>query len=68
MIGNYENLILPIWTEDLKKDALSYLKELNSNHKALAHARGMVEACTKLAAVYGYFIINENMVFLTESK
>ena len=68
VIGKYENPFLSIWTEDLKKDALTYLKDLNSSQRALDLAKVVVEACSKLAPVYGYFIINENMAFLSEAR
>lgn len=60
--------MLIVWTEDLKKDCLAQLKELNSNEEAFNAARIIIRACLELAPVYGFFIINENMVFMSEDQ
>lgn len=44
------------------------LKELNSDERAMGYARVVVGACVRLARRYGFFIINENMVFFNGER
>jgi hypothetical protein len=52
-----------LWTDDLRNEPLARLRDLSSNEKAFSYARRLLVSCCKLAHRYGYFIINENMVF-----
>ena len=57
-IGRCQNNLLTLWTEDLRRDCLSLLKNHYSSQKAFEWARVIIEACQTLAPIYGFFIIN----------
>lgn len=57
-VGALQNLVLQVWTENLHKECLWQLKELNSGQKAFSYARTIVETCVALVPCYGYFIRN----------
>jgi hypothetical protein len=57
-----------VWTEEVRGESIVRLKELNSSEKAVEYARSIMGACVELAPVYGYFIINENMIFFNSAR
>lgn len=67
-VEKYEMHVLTVWTQELRKDCLAQLKELNSNQQAFNFAKTITQACLQLVTVYGFFIINENMVFINEEQ
>jgi hypothetical protein len=68
IVGKMEANIQEIWSDDLHSEPVARLKELNSNERAYNYARKIIVACTKLAPRYGFFIINENMIFFNLQK
>ena len=63
LIQQQDHTYMSLITEPLIKASLSKLKELNSNEQAFRYARTIISACVQLAPIYGFFMINENMVF-----
>ena len=57
-----------IWTEDIKNEPVARLKETSSLEKAQSYAKKIMGACCVLSQHYGYFMINENMIFLNAQK
>ena len=57
-VDHCENNLLTLWTEDLRRDCLSQLKDHYTTQKAFEWARVILEACLTLAPIYGFFIIN----------
>jgi len=47
----------------LNKISISSLKKLGSNFKAFDFAKNISESAFGLSSIYGYFMINENMIF-----
>ena len=52
----------------MKIEPISKLKEYNNTDKAYSYAKTIVGACIALNNQYGYFIINENMIFFNQAK
>jgi len=68
ILGKAEPTTQEVWTEDLKNEPLGRLKEANSSERAQVYARTIAGACCTLALQYGFFILNENMVFTNPQK
>jgi hypothetical protein len=57
-----------VWVDELKIEPIVKLKEYNNTDKAFSYAKTIVCACIALTNHYGYFIINENMIFFNQAK
>lgn len=58
IVGKLDNNIQEIWVDDLRRESVLRLKELNSDERAMSYARVIIGACVRLAPRYGFFIIN----------
>jgi hypothetical protein len=66
VLGKLEGSDQVIWMEELKSEPVARIKEFSVGERGLWYARTIVTACCGLANYYGYFIINENMVFFNK--
>jgi len=41
---------------------------MNSGEKAFLYAKKIIQACIGLANFYGFFIVNENMIFFNAQR
>jgi hypothetical protein len=68
ILGKAEPSLQEIWCDDIKNEPVSRLKETNSSERGHAYAKKIVAACYALSQHYGFFMINENMIFLSSEK
>ena len=68
ILGKAEPNLQEVWIDDLKTEPVTRLKEANNSEKAQFYAKTIVLACSALSQSYGYFIINENMIFMNSQK
>jgi hypothetical protein len=68
ILGKAEPNVQEVWTDELKAEPIARLKEANGSDRGHYYARTVVSGCCGLSQHYGYFMINENMVFLNGQR
>lgn len=68
ILGKLEGGIQEIWMDELRNEPVAKLKEFSVGERGLWYARTIIAACCGLASYYGFFIINENMVFFNTQR
>lgn len=68
ILGKAEPNMQEIWIDDLRNEQITKLKEYNNTERAHLYAKTIVNACFGMANHYGYFIINENMIFFNQLR